>query len=88
MQSMYVDDVVFGADTEEDARDLYVSSKEMLSHGSFNLRKFVTNSPSLQRSIDAREATPTLIRSTKTTGDPTEVEASEESYIETTLPIN
>ena len=44
MQSIYVDDVVFGADTE-DAHALYASSREILSHGSFNLRKFATNSP-------------------------------------------
>ena len=36
-QSMYVDDVVFGADTEEEADALFTSSKEILGHGSFNL---------------------------------------------------
>lgn len=78
----------FGADTEEDAHTLYASSKEILSHGSFNLRKFVTNSSSLQMLIDAKEATSTLIRNSKATGDPLEVEASEETYVESTLPIN
>ena len=36
MQSMYVDDVDFGADAE-DAHALYASSKEILTHGSFKL---------------------------------------------------
>ena len=40
----YVDDVVFEVDTEENAHALYVNSKEIPSHGSSNLRKFVTNS--------------------------------------------
>ena len=88
MQSIYVDDVVFGADTEEDAYALYVGSKGILSHGSFNLRKFVTNSTSLQKSIDAQEATPTLTASANTIGDHVEAEASEETYVESTLPIN
>ena len=87
MQSMYVDDVDFGADAE-DAHALYASSKEILTHGSFKLCKFVTNPPSLQKWIDAQEATPTLTTSAKTIGDPVEVEASEETYVETTLPVN
>ena len=85
MQSMYVDDVDFGADTE-DARALYASSREI-----FNLRKFVTNSPSLQKWFDAQEATPTSTTSAKTIGDPVEVKGevlSEETYVETTLPVN
>lgn len=47
LQSLYVDDVS-GADGEE-AYVLYVGVKEMLSHGSFNLRKFITNSSALQQ---------------------------------------
>ena len=42
LQSIYVDDVVSGADHEEEAYTLYTASKEILSHASFNLRKFVT----------------------------------------------
>ena len=87
MQSISVGDVVFGADTEV-AHALYVGSKGILSHGSFNLRKFVTNSTSLQKSIDAQEATPTLTTSANTIGDHVEIEASEETYVESTLPIN
>ena len=42
MQSIYVDDVAFGADME-DAYPLYASLKEILGHGLVKLRKFVTN---------------------------------------------
>ena len=48
LRSIYVDDIVFGADDEESAFNLYTRSKNILSSGSFNLRKFVTNSPTLQ----------------------------------------
>ena len=54
-ESTYVDDVIFGADTEAEAHELYRSSKEVMSNGQFNLRKFVTNTPSLQSSINAQE---------------------------------
>ena len=36
-QSMYVDDVMFGADTEEEAYSLFTNSKEVPGHGSLNL---------------------------------------------------
>ena len=36
------------ADREHEAYALYTKSREILSHGSFNLRKFATNAPSLQ----------------------------------------
>ena len=55
-RSLYVDDVVTGANTEDDAYQLYLESKEILSQASFNLRKFRSNSPHLQDWIDKREA--------------------------------
>ena len=54
-RSMYVDDMG-GAATEEEAYQLYVESKDMLSKGGFNLRKFLTNSFPLQEKINARES--------------------------------
>ncbi len=36
---------------------LYARSKEILSHGSFNLRKFTTNATALQTLVDVQEAT-------------------------------
>ena len=84
-RSIYVDDVVFGADSEEEAYALYADSKEILKHGSFNLRKFVTNSPTLQNLIDAQEMTPP---SKTIAGTSVAVEALEETYTESTLPIS
>ena len=55
LQSIYVDDIVFGASDEDSAYELYASSKEMLKKGSFNLRKFATNSLPLQERINQAE---------------------------------
>ena len=55
LQSIYVDDIVFGAEDEESAYKLYRESKEILRNGSFNLRKFTTSCPSLQDKIDKAE---------------------------------
>ena len=54
-QSLYVDDLVCGASDEESAYELFVTSKRILRSGSFNLRKFTTNSPSLQAVINNAE---------------------------------
>ena len=56
MQSTYVDDVISGADGAEQAYEFYQGAKRMLLDGAFNLRKFVTNSRSLQTRIDEMEA--------------------------------
>jgi len=48
LQSIYVDDILFGADSEEEAFTLYKESKALLKTGGFNLRKFTTNSGELQ----------------------------------------
>lgn len=54
-RSIYVDDIISGAVNEEDAYLLYTESKELLRHGGFNLRKFVTYSSRLQQRIDESE---------------------------------
>ena len=54
-QSIYVDDIVYGADDEDSAHKLYVESKDILRTGGFNLRKFITNSSQLQARIDKNE---------------------------------
>lgn len=41
-QSMYVDNIVASGNTEEAFR-IYIESKVLLSHGSLNLRKFLSN---------------------------------------------
>ena len=63
--------------------DVYAESKEMLSHGPFNLRKFVSNSPQLQDRINEREAALTTTDPTK--HPPTIIEPSKESFSEVTL---
>ena len=45
LKSIYVDDVV---DTEEQAHQFYKGAKQLLTGGSFNLWKFVSNLPSLR----------------------------------------
>ena len=52
-ESIYVDDVISGADTEE-AFTMYRESKAIL-HAGFNLRKFNTNSSRLQERIYQEE---------------------------------
>ena len=54
MQCTYVDDVITGADDAEQAYEFYQGAKRMLLDGAFNLRKFVTNSRSLQRLMKLR----------------------------------
>ena len=56
IRSVYVDDVSFGADNDDAAYELYTKSKDILREGGFNLRKFVTNSTTLQQRIDETEA--------------------------------
>ena len=85
MQSTYVDDVVSGADDEEGAYEFYRGSKEMLLDGLFNLRKFVTNSISLQVKIDQKEAK-TQSKHTANSSSP-KIEPFDESYVESTMPI-
>ena len=58
LQSTYVDDIVSGADSEEEAFEMYVQSKDIFKQGGFNLRKFVTNSAELQQKINVAEGTP------------------------------
>ena len=50
-RSIYVDDLVTGACSEDDAYQLYSSAKEVLKTGAFNLRKFSSNSSGLQEKI-------------------------------------
>ena len=52
--SLYVDDVVSGAQDKEGAYQLYLESKSVLQEGGFNLHKFVANVNSLQLKIDEK----------------------------------
>lgn len=55
LRSIYVDDIVTGSNSEERAYELYQGAKSLLARGAFNLRKFSTNSLSLQSRINAEE---------------------------------
>ena len=55
LQSIYVDDFVFGASDEESAWELSSNSKRVLRCGLFNFQKFTTNSLSLQERINRAE---------------------------------
>ena len=58
MRSIYVDDVTCGADTEDEAYQLYTVSTKLLAESGFNLRKFVTNSLHLRHRISAEKQKP------------------------------
>ena len=55
LESIYVDDVVSGAENEEEAFTMYQRSKAVLHAGGFNLRKFSTNSSMLRERIHQEE---------------------------------
>ena len=77
INSFYVDDVVTGAATEEEAFQLYTDSKKILQDGAFNLRKFRTNSYSLQLRIDTAE------NQSKHLPDPSCNPCLDETYVDT-----
>ena len=56
LRSIYVDDIVTGSGSNEEAYELYAGAKALLKAGAFNLRKFSTNSRSLQATNDSEEA--------------------------------
>ena len=70
--STYVDDIITGGETEEEAFELYVQSKQIFREGEFNLRKLLTNSKHLQEQIDRKE---TQCTSSLSRGKPTYSEA-------------
>ena len=55
IESKYVYDIVFRADSEECAFQKYQQLKDLVRAGGFNLRKFVTNLVPLQEKIDEKE---------------------------------
>lgn len=83
--STYVDDTVTGPESEGEAYQLYIESKDVLSHVSFNLRKFLSYSPHLQQRIDGKEAT---LNSPPVLHPPPIVRAPDESFSEVTIPAD
>ena len=56
LRSIYVDNVVTGLQSEEQAYELYTGAKNLLKTGAFNLCKFTTNWNTSQARIDAEES--------------------------------
>ena len=63
LKSTYVDDIISGADTIDEAFELYTQAKEIFRKGGFNLRKFLSNCQPLQMRIDAAEQLPEAMES-------------------------
>ena len=55
-KSLYVDDFVSGAENDEKAIEIYKGSKQLMSIGGFNLRKWSSNYDDLTKSIDTFES--------------------------------
>ena len=55
LSSLYVDDLVCGAENEDEAFQLHKEAKDILQEGGFNLRKFLTSVRNLQRRVDQLE---------------------------------
>ena len=55
LRSTYVDDIVSGANSEEEAFEFFTQAKELFRRGGFNLWKFLTNSKELQLKINQAE---------------------------------
>lgn len=53
--SLYVDDLVTGAEDEAKALHVYQTSKKVMAEGSFNLRKWHSNSPKLLKKLNEIE---------------------------------
>ena len=49
--TFYVDDLVTGASNEEGAIELFQASREIMSAGGMNLRKWKSNSPTVMKKI-------------------------------------
>ena len=57
-RSIYVDDIVAGAEDVDSAQRFYKESRGVFQEGGFNLRKFATNIPELQKFFDGLEQSP------------------------------
>ena len=55
LNSIYADDLTFGADSIDEAFELYTKSKHRLAEAGFNLRKFSSNSTDLLERISQKE---------------------------------
>jgi hypothetical protein len=54
-KSLYVDDLVTGAENDEKALTIFKKSKQIMAEGGFNLRKWHSNSHTLLRAVESYE---------------------------------
>ena len=55
LQSLYVDDIIYGDSDDIGPYKLYIKAKSRLAEGGFNARKFVSNSKKLMSQIKENE---------------------------------
>ena len=80
---LYVDDLVAGAEDEDQAYDMYENSKQIMKEGGFNLRKWNTNNSNLTERIKVSE----LVSDENKTSDkaePDRITAEDETYTKST----
>ena len=76
LQSIYVDDIVTGAQGDEEALLMYKQSKNLFKARGFNLRKFVTKARHLQEKFDQEEGVANTTQ---------HITGSDETYTSSTL---
>ena len=77
--SLYVDDLVAGADDVQDAFRFYIDSKSLMSAAGMNLRKWNSNSVELLNLIEGDN-----VQSLETKTDDIQVSEEDESYAKAT----
>ena len=81
-KSLYVDDLLTGADNVQEGFELYQDSKELMAKGAFNLRKWNSNSNELLQFINNREES---VAQRKTEKPNAVVQEENESFIKSTV---
>ena len=81
-KSLYVDDLLTGADNVQEGFELYQDSKKLMAKGAFNLRKWNSNSNELLQLINNKEES---VAQTKTEKSNSVVEEEDESFIKSTV---
>ena len=78
-RSIYVDDLTFGGKIEAEALELYEKSRQCLRQAGFTLRKFMSNSTTLQAHISSQDSYGVQVPKRE------RVTCDEESYTKNTL---
>ena len=82
-RSIYIDDLASGGHNEEETYKIFVLSREILKDAGFNLRKFYSNSATLQAKVNPEEAVDMTLERLPLEVSPTE--ELEDSYSSSTL---